>query len=50
MEQWLKRDIKVQTRQVLTNLRTLLEDAGSGMESVIKISYLFRKYWWLWYC
>ena len=34
----VERDIKVQTRQVLTNLRTLLEDAGSGMESVIKIS------------
>ena len=34
----IERDIKVQTRQVLTNLRTLLEDAGSGMESVIKIS------------
>lgn len=33
----IERDIKVQTRQVLTNLRTLLEDAGSGMESVIKI-------------
>ena len=32
----IERDIKVQTRQVLTNLRTLLEDAGSGMESVIK--------------
>lgn len=34
----VERDIKVQTRQVLTNLRTLLEDAGSGMESVVKIS------------
>lgn len=34
----VERDIKVQTRQVLTNLRTLLEDAGSGMESVIKVS------------
>lgn len=34
----VERDIKVQTRQVLTNLRTLLEDAGSGMESAVKIS------------
>ncbi len=34
----IERDIEVQTRQVLTNLRTLLEDAGSGMENVIKIS------------
>lgn len=34
----VERDIKVQTRQVLTNLRTLLEDAGTGMENVVKIS------------
>jgi len=34
----LERDIKAQTRQVLTNLRTLLEDADSGLEKVIKIS------------
>jgi len=34
----VERDIKVQTRQVLTNLRTLLEDAESGMESVVKVS------------
>ena len=34
----VERDIKVQTRQVLTNLRTLLEDAESGMENVVKIS------------
>ena len=33
-----ERDIKVQTRQVLSNLRTLLEDADSGMEKVIKVS------------
>ncbi|CAM3403323.1 Rid family detoxifying hydrolase [Arcobacter aquimarinus] len=34
----VERDIKVQTRQVLSNLRTLLEDADSGMEKVIKVS------------
>ncbi len=34
----LERDIKVQTRQVLSNLRTLLEDANSGLEKVIKVS------------
>lgn len=34
----VERDIKVQTRQVLSNLRTLLEDAGSGMENVVKVS------------
>lgn len=34
----VERDIKVQTRQVLSNLRTLLEDAESGMENVVKVS------------
>lgn len=34
----VERDIKIQTRQVLSNLRTLLEDADSGMENVIKVS------------
>jgi len=34
----VERDIKVQTRQVLSNLRTLLEDSDSGMEQVIKVS------------
>ena len=34
----VERDIKVQTRQVLSNLRTLLEDAESGMEKVVKVS------------
>lgn len=34
----LERDIKVQTRQVLSNLRTLLENAGSGLEKVVKVS------------
>ena len=34
----VERDIKVQTRQVLSNLRTLLEDAGSGMDKVVKVS------------
>ncbi|QKF67761.1 reactive intermediate/imine deaminase [Arcobacter venerupis] len=34
----VERDIKVQTRQVLTNLRTLLEDAESAMDKVVKVS------------
>ncbi|MDX9901301.1 MAG: Rid family detoxifying hydrolase [Aliarcobacter sp.] len=34
----LERDIKVQTRQALSNLRTLLEDSNSSMEKVIKVS------------
>lgn len=34
----VERDIKIQTRQVLSNLRTLLEDADSGMDQVIKVS------------
>ena len=34
----LERDIKVQTRQVLSNLRTLLEDANSSMWKVVKVS------------
>ena len=34
----VERDIKVQTRQVLSNLRTLLEDAKSGMDQVVKVS------------
>jgi 2-iminobutanoate/2-iminopropanoate deaminase len=34
----VERDIKTQTRQVLSNLRTLLEDAESGMEQVVKVS------------
>jgi 2-iminobutanoate/2-iminopropanoate deaminase len=29
-------DIKKQTRQVLTNLKNLLEDSGSGLDSVVK--------------
>ncbi|MGE4456046.1 MAG: RidA family protein [Arcobacteraceae bacterium] len=29
-------DIKKQTRQVLTNLRNLLEDSGSGLNNVVK--------------
>jgi len=29
-------DIRVQTRQVLTNLKAILEAAGSGLEHVIK--------------
>ncbi len=29
-------DIKVQTRQVLENIRTILEAAGSGLGSVVK--------------
>ncbi len=34
----VEKDIKIQTRQVLSNLRTLLEDADSGMEKVVKVS------------
>lgn len=34
----VENDIKVQTRQVLSNLRTLLEDANSGIENVVKVS------------
>ena len=34
----VERDIKIQTRQVLANLRTLLEDANSGIERVVKVS------------
>ena len=34
----VERDIKIQTRQVLSNLRTLLEDANSGIERVVKVS------------
>jgi 2-iminobutanoate/2-iminopropanoate deaminase len=32
----VENDIKKQTRQVLTNLKNLLEDNGSGLDSVIK--------------
>lgn len=32
----LERDIKLQTRQVLTNLKNVLEEAGSGLEHVVK--------------
>ncbi len=34
----VERDIKIQTRQVLSNLRTLLEDSESGMDQVVKVS------------
>ena len=34
----VEKDIKIQTRQVLANLRTLLEDAESGMENVVKVT------------
>lgn len=34
----VEKDIKVQTRQVLSNLRTLLEDAESGMNKVVQVS------------
>ncbi len=34
----VERDIKIQTRQVLSNLRTLLEDSNSGMNNVVKVS------------
>ena len=32
----IDRDIKRQTRQVLTNLKNLLEDSDSGLEKVVK--------------
>ncbi|TLP36868.1 Rid family detoxifying hydrolase [Arcobacter arenosus] len=32
------RDIKKQTRQVLENLKNLLEDSGSSMDKVIKVN------------
>ena len=38
MRRAVEKDIKVQTRQVLSNLRTLLEDAESGMDKVVKVS------------
>lgn len=34
----VEKDIKKQTRQVLENLRILLEDSKSGMDSVIKVN------------
>ena len=40
----VERDIKVQTRQVLSNLRTLLEDAESGMEKVVKVSVYLEQF------
>lgn len=32
----IDRDIKRQTKQVLTNLKNLLEDCGSGLDRVVK--------------
>lgn len=34
----VERDIKKQTRQVLANLKNLLEDAQSGLDKVIKVT------------
>ena len=34
----VERNIKIQTRQVLSNLRTLLEDAESGIDKVVKVN------------
>lgn len=34
----IERDIKKQTRQVLENLKVLLEDSQSSMDSVIKVN------------
>jgi len=34
----VERDIKIQTRQVLANLKTLLEDAKSSMDAVVKVN------------
>lgn len=32
----VERDIKLQTKQVLSNLKNVLEEAGSGLEHVVK--------------
>jgi 2-iminobutanoate/2-iminopropanoate deaminase len=32
------RDIKRQTRQVLTNLKNILEDSGSSLDEVVKVT------------
>lgn len=34
----IDRDIKRQTRQVLTNLKNILEDAGSSLNEVVKVT------------
>lgn len=34
----VERDIKIQTRQVLENLKNLLEDSQSSMDKVIKVT------------
>lgn len=34
----VQRDIKLQTRQVLTNLRNVLEEAQSSLDQVIKVT------------
>ena len=34
----IQRDIKLQTRQVLDNLKNVLEEAQSGMDKVIKVT------------
>lgn len=34
----VERDIKLQTRQVLTNLRNILESAESSLDNVIKVT------------
>ncbi|XPV69437.1 MAG: RidA family protein [Halarcobacter sp.] len=34
----VERDIKKQTRQVLENLRNILEDAKSGLDKVVKVT------------
>lgn len=34
----VERDIKKQTRQVLENIKTLLEDAKSSMDAVVKVN------------
>ncbi len=36
--QVVERDIKKQTRQVLSNLRILLQDAKSSMDAVVKVN------------
>lgn len=34
----IDRDIKRQTRQVLTNLKNILEDSGSSLDEVVKVT------------
>ncbi len=39
----VKGDIKLQTRQVLENLKAILEAAGSGLDGVVKTTIFLRR-------